>query len=272
MSRYFAKVATNVMSVGLGSAGIGGLINGASKISVAAKVMAVDALAAFATGNGIVGVKVDGASAGVFMCLDPVTASPNNRLRCIVRSVSTDAGQVCAGSTNLSMSTAYSIGLLADIAGDSLTSFINGAVDTGPTAVTFGNTTWTLGTPTIDDSIGQHGAALGDVNSYFGGNVSEVAVWTDDIGAAGHAAYNKDISPLQIMPDKLVFYLPLVGRVSPEPELVSKRVGTITGTIAQAAHPRVIRPHRRVSRRLVTAAAGVSRQPYFYQHVAGMAG
>jgi hypothetical protein len=51
-------------------------------------------------------------------------------------------------------------------------------------------------------------------------------------------------SPLFVRPQSLVAYWPLIGRNSPELELIGGQGGTLTGT-TQAEHPRIIRPKRR---------------------------
>jgi hypothetical protein len=254
MARYFNKNTANYSSIGIGQ--IGTLLNGAAKISWSMIIKPIDTLSTTGVNeNSPFHIKINGLSAGLICSIDANTSVGNGKLRVGARSQSADALQNVNGATTLALNTQYTAGGMIDIGGDTITVYLNGAVDAGPTAVTFGAATWTLATASFDDVIGGQTTAPPTTVAQFGGEISEFAIWTDDITAAGFAALHKGLSPLMVMPDKLIAYWPLVGRVSPEPEYINTKSATLTGTIAQAAHPRVIRPHRRVSRRLVTAAA-----------------
>jgi hypothetical protein len=90
-----------------------------------------------------------------------------------------------------------------------------------------------------DDTIGINDAD--GLQAPCDGNLAEIAFWLTDIGQAGFDTYNAGYSPLLIKPDSLLCYWPLIGRNSPETDLISGLDGTVTGSTA-AAHPRVIMP------------------------------
>ena len=110
--------------------------------------------------------------------------------------------------------------------------------------MTFANNTLTPGTtPTANDSIGAtDGATTTAVEGQMDGRIAEVGVWGGDIGRKGFLQLSKGFSPLLISPSLLYFYAPLIGKSSPEPDLISDKNGVIIGTIAAAAHPRIIYP------------------------------
>jgi len=80
----------------------------------------------------------------------------------------------------------------------------------------------------------------------FDGGIAEAAIWnaalTDDEAVRLAAGW----SPKLVRPDALVFYAPILGRRSPEIDLVGGRMLTLgggTGTPSYSAdHPRMIRP------------------------------
>lgn len=254
MSRYFNKNTANYSSIGIGQ--IGALLNGAAKISWSMIMKPIDAFSTTGVNeNSPFHIKINGLSAGLICSVDANTSAGNGKLRVGARSQSADALQNVNGATTLALNTQYTAGGMINIGGDTITVYLNGAVDAGPTAVTFGAATWTLAAATDADVIGGQIVTPPTTVAQFGGNIAEFAIWIDDITAAGFAALHKGVSPLQVKPEALIAYWPLIGRVSPEPELINSKSATLTGTVAQAEHPRVIRPHRRVSRRLVTAAS-----------------
>jgi hypothetical protein len=81
------------------------------------------------------------------------------------------------------------------------------------------------------------------------GRLAEVALWTDDIGAAGFDMLYKGVSPLAVRPDALVFYAPLVGKYAPEIDIVA------------SPHPRVYLPRRPLEGKYVAAPAAGGNRP-----------
>lgn len=94
------------------------------------------------------------------------------------------------------------------------------------------------------------GGAFGD------GSVAEAAVWDIDLTAAEVAVLAKGVSPLFVRPANLVAYWPLIGRHSPEPDIVGGFNLTLTNVPANFAHPRVIYPCGPKITPFVAAASG----------------
>ena len=85
----------------------------------------------------------------------------------------------------------------------------------------------------------------GPVN-YFDGLLAEIAIWNVGLSNGEIAALSKGFSPLLIRSQSLIFYAPLIGRLSPEPSVVNPNFNlTLTGT-SRADHPRIIYPSRPV--------------------------
>jgi len=88
-----------------------------------------------------------------------------------------------------------------------------------------------------------------DSGRNWDGKLAEFAVWDAILTAAELAALAKGASPLTILPDKLVEYVPLLrANVS-----YLNAAPTITGA-AVATHPRIIMPRKARFRRFTTAA------------------
>lgn len=92
------------------------------------------------------------------------------------------------------------------------------------------------------------GMVIGGTNRYGGlrlaANYAEWAVWDVALTAAEVASLSKGFAPSLIRPGSLVNYWPIIGRYSPEIDVMGGGGLTLTGTSA-AAHPRVIYPRRR---------------------------
>ncbi|MBE9479810.1 MAG: hypothetical protein IMY80_07575 [Chloroflexi bacterium] len=73
------------------------------------------------------------------------------------------------------------------------------------------------------------------------GDIAEVAVWEIELAEAEIDVLQLGVSPLMVRPQNLVFYAPLIGKTSPEIEIVGGRALTLSGTTA-IAHPKVIYP------------------------------
>lgn len=80
-----------------------------------------------------------------------------------------------------------------------------------------------------------------DDGGYFDGRISEFAIWKNRALGAGEAnSLGKRFSPLHY-PQNLVFYSTLVGKNSPEIDIIQGKSGTVTGATA-FSHPRIIYP------------------------------
>lgn len=239
MARDFTKNGSNYMT--LGGNAIGPLVNGASAISMAAWGYA-DSFAAGTNENRIFSFEINGGSTGGTMAVGNSTGT--FKLRPGGRSVSTDSFQNRNANTEVTTGAWHHFGGVLDFANDLITPYYEGVAENSG-AATFNNTTYTHGTISSTDGIGK---GVGDTilitDVQWDGRLAEVAVWAGDIGAAGYASLYKGFSPLLVRPDLLVNYWPLMGRYSPEIDLISGKNGTINGTIANDVHPRVIYPTR----------------------------
>lgn len=76
------------------------------------------------------------------------------------------------------------------------------------------------------------------------GRLAEWAVWNVALDADSRKALAQGKSPLLVRPENLVFYCPIIGRSSPEPDYIGGLQLALTGTVAKADHPRIIQPRR----------------------------
>lgn len=74
------------------------------------------------------------------------------------------------------------------------------------------------------------------------GVIAEVALWGVGLTDAEAALYGLGVSPLLIRPQSLIFYAPLIGRYSPEIDLVGGFNMTLQNGPTTANHPRVLYP------------------------------
>lgn len=236
MARDFTKNTSNYCSLGVNQ--IQPLINGASAISVHAIAWG-DSFNTGANDNRILTIGVANNLAGVIM--EVVGSAGAEVLKIAGRSVSTDSLQTKSATTVFSTTAWHHLGGVLNIGGDTITPYYEGTAEGGG-AVTFGNATWTNGTPTQLDTIGAGQTAPVSSVIQWDGRIAELAIWVVDIGASGFASLNKDISPLLVRPESLVYYAPLIGNFSPEIDLISAKSGTITGSLPASAHPRVYYP------------------------------
>ncbi len=87
-------------------------------------------------------------------------------------------------------------------------------------------------------NIGRNAFAAGQ---YFDGRICEFGIWNRILSSGEAISLSKGLSPL-FFPRGLVFYVPIIGRTSPEVELMNGATGALTGTANQIAHPRIIYP------------------------------
>lgn len=118
-----------------------------------------------------------------------------------------------------------------DANGGTLRTYVRGAAD--------GTGSAGAAAPEDDTTVLRFGGRAADRPMW--GDLAELAVWDAELNASEFAALGKGFSPLLIRPTSLVLYAPLIGRYSPEIDLVGSASGTLTGT-ANAAHTRVFYP------------------------------
>lgn len=94
-------------------------------------------------------------------------------------------------------------------------------------------------TPTGLDSVGIGRSFSGGTPAqYFNGLVAEAAIWDVALTDSEILQLARGVSPMMVRPSNIVFYAPLVGRFSPEIEIVGGNNLTVTGAIA-ADHTRM---------------------------------
>ena len=78
--------------------------------------------------------------------------------------------------------------------------------------------------------------------NYWSGSIGEGGLWNVALTDAEAAVLATGISPLAVRPQSLVAHWPLIGRTSPEIDLVGGFDMTLNNSPTAAAHPRVIYP------------------------------
>lgn len=246
MARDFTKNASNTMS--LGTNALGPLINGARAISFGA-IVKFDTLQAAASTNDRMLSGFIASNNGLLLALN----GSSSLLSVGGRSV-TGEGFESSLTFSVSANVEYHLGGVLDFTGDAIRSYVDG-VEQADDAKTFDNSTYTNGTPSVQDMIGASNQAPSTAHQ-VDGQISEVFLYKGDIGAEGFAQLGDRISPEMVRRELLVAYWPLLGNATPEIERINRKVGTISGTIAKAAHPRIIYPRRRSVFLVETAVAG----------------
>jgi hypothetical protein len=223
--RTFTKNAANYMSLGVGS--LGAILSGKAKFSVHVKIT-IASTTTGANDNAILIALINANTVGLELNIDGTAGAP--KVRISARSHSGDARQSKSGATTIGVGVPAFIGGVIDIAGDSITVYLNGTAD-GTAGVTFAQATWTLGTPTGHDTVGGYLAPPNVTTDQFAGDIGQVAIWSDALSAGNFASLAGGALPTAVRPDILIYYLPITGTTSPEPPTVGAPVGTITGSL-----------------------------------------
>ena len=104
-----------------------------------------------------------------------------------------------------------------------------------------GNSTVSKGPANFDRTIiGQIGHS--SQGNYFSGLIAEAAVWNIALNTSERQMLADGFSPLWVRPDSLVNYWPLIGRYSPEIDVVGGINLTLTNTPSVGEHTRIIYP------------------------------
>jgi len=90
------------------------------------------------------------------------------------------------------------------------------------------------------------------------GRIAECGVWNVALSDAELLMLSKGFSPLQIRPESLIAYWPILGRTSPEIDLVGRLELTVTGPPLVKEHPRIIYPFARWTSKPAVAGGAVS--------------
>ena len=104
--------------------------------------------------------------------------------------------------------------------------------------------------PNITDTLA---IGSGGGLEYQDGRTAEFAMWTAKLSADEIGVLAKKFSPLFVNPTNLFAYFPLIGRTSPEIELISGLNATVTGATT-IEHPAIIYPTQPMSGFVVAAA------------------
>jgi hypothetical protein len=228
MARAFDDTTSKYILLGIDT--ISPLMNGTSAVSIAARYYLNNTpgdTETIISINGGAGFNVSGMFVNTSRFLQPQgRSSPGGAARGATSTgtLNTSAWNVCGGTL--------------DYANDKVRVFLNGTYESEDKV--FDESAYAHSESTRDDdTIGINDAD--GLQAPCDGNLAEIAFWLTDIGQAGFDTYNAGYSPLLIKPDSLLCYWPLIGRNSPETDLISGLDGTVTGSTA-AAHPRVIMP------------------------------
>lgn len=121
----------------------------------------------------------------------------------------------------------------------------DGSLTSNVAVIYIDNTTYsqtnTAPTGTIRSSSTTHYVGnLAAGNRCLNGKVAEFARWNSILTVSEITALSKGTSPLLVK--KPVLYAPLIGRNSPERDLIGGLSGTLTGT-SNYPHPRIIYPY-----------------------------
>lgn len=114
-----------------------------------------------------------------------------------------------------------------------------------------GLTTTSIGTDFVTGSAGRHMAGL----------IAEAGVWNVALSDTEVAILALGVSPLLVRPQSLVAYWPLIGRTSPEIDLVGGYGMTLTNAPTVAVHPRVLYQAQSVIAPLAAYSPVSSYQP-----------
>lgn len=261
MARDFSKNLSNYMQVGTDV--INQLLSGAGAISAHVHVYYDTLSSVLAGSDDLLYVPINGTSSGLHLLLTGTAGA--EKLRVQGRSQTADAVQLRTATTTITTGSWWRLGGVLNIASDVITPYVNGSAESSG-AVTFGAATYTPGTPTAAEGIGNAISAVSSTQRQVDGRMGEVAIWLSDIGAAGFAMLAAGVSALMISPSTLIFYMPMLGYASPEIDVISAKSGTITGTVAKAEHPRIINPTRHFWFPPIAAAGGtIPRVMYSYR-------
>jgi hypothetical protein len=261
----FVKDTANYLSYANGA--FNTPLSGAVKIAVSARVYA-DTLTTNSDANFIFKTVINTTRTGIGLRIDGTLSA--NVLAIQARSTSVDTLIDINGTAAISTGVWSHVGALFDYPGDAITHVVNG-VPEGPTSVTFGATTYTVGSPSVPDRIGLN-EQTPTTDRQWDGRITEVGVWhlisgDADFDASEWEALNEGVSPLLIRTPRLVFYEPFVVRRTAPTDYISGLQGTITGSLSYASGPGVYWPRRRAAiiraqqTNSLSLSTSVSRRP-----------
>jgi hypothetical protein len=233
MARDFVKNTSNLMVVGSGATAP--YLSGASAVSFSCWVN-VDAFSsAGTTNNKLFEFEIGGSNNGAQAALDALTSSPSRILRLGGRSNSTELQLQHSGGTTVTASTWVHLAGCFDIANDAIVSWVNGTETSS--AAAFTNASYTpSGSYSDTDRIGANESSPSTATQ-LDGRMFNLGFWRARLSASSVDSLKRGIPPNLVQQSDLIFYWPLSGDQSPEPDLKSGLQGTISGTIAAADNP-----------------------------------
>lgn len=205
-------------------------------------------------------IAVGGATTGLGMNVDGGGGGANNKHQVNARSRTADALTQKETTTNIAASVWNSLGGVVDFTGGTVFPWLNG-ITQGGGAATFGSATYANVSPTDVERISNSNGAT---TQAVDGKICEVAIWKAALTDGEMVALSKGYSALLVRPQSLVFYAPLWGRATNEPDLVN--TSTITkvntsGNIVFTDHPPIIYPTLQQVRRFAPNAGGGGTPP-----------
>lgn len=197
-------------------------------------------------------IACSGATTGLGMNIDGGGGGVNKKHQVNARSTSADAIAQKESTTNVATGVWNSLGGAVNFSGGNVQPYLNGVAEGGG-AATFGSASYVNSSPTDLDRISNsNGATVQAVN----GKIAELAIWSTVLTAGEFLALSKGFSALLVRPQSLVFYAPLWGRATNEPDIVRtttiSKVNTSTNII-QVDHPKIIYPSFQEVRRFAPA-------------------
>lgn len=102
------------------------------------------------------------------------------------------------------------------------------------------------------------------IASFFDGQIAEAGIWDAALSDDEVAILGRAVSPLLVRPASLVAYWPILGRYSPEIDIVGGFNLSLVASPATADHPRIMLAAGSQSRRFTTAAVAGGGKPWLY--------
>ena len=107
-------------------------------------------------------------------------------------------------------------------------------------------------------AVGTAANSLYGTTLFMSGDLGEVGIWDVALSATDVALLAKGFAPPMVRPASLVWYAPLIGRTSPEIELISGNKLTLINSPAASPHPPILYPSFPMVSFVVMAAGGTA--------------
>lgn len=180
--------------------------------------------------NRILVILGSGVAAFLLVNIDAQTTPGSNLVR-VEAKPTTGVAQIARTTASVVAdgTTWQAIGAVADFGAGTLTPYLTGTGN--QVAATYGSTTYVAGTPTIPDQLGGW-VDGGNVLRQYDGRLAHAALWRAPLDSVDMLYLALGVSPLDIRPNDLVAYWPLLGIHSPEIDYGPYNMTvTITGSV-----------------------------------------